>query len=186
MEAPPPPLFMHHRENKADAMPYQPVYIDFPPLQLRHLEGQTWCLAPHLPLLPFYQSCQAIRLIGVFDRPSYEGIGMRMVLARKAPSAMSSLTSFRPKGKRCSAPGVDRNPAVSSMLPSGGNNAVAFPPNVEVLLMNQNFAVMILRRYWTGRRCGGRGVAGNSGMPGSGDGHQKGHCAAIAGAQRSS
>ena len=51
---PPPPLFMHHRENKADAMPYRPVYIYFSPLPLRRLEGQTWCLAPHLPLLLFY------------------------------------------------------------------------------------------------------------------------------------
>jgi hypothetical protein len=40
--------------------------------------------------------------------------------------------------------------------------------------------------YRTSRRCGRRGTASNFGMPGSGDDHQKAHCATIAGAQRRS
>ncbi|MGA9673271.1 MAG: glycoside hydrolase family 3 C-terminal domain-containing protein, partial [Terracidiphilus sp.] len=36
--------------------------------------------------------------------------------------------------------------------------------------------------YRTSRRCSCRGIAGNFGVPGSGDGHQKAHCGAIASA----
>lgn len=52
--------------------------------------------------------------------------------------------------------------------------------------MKQNFAAIILRWYRASRWCSRQGAAGNSGMPGSGDGHQKTHCGAITGAQRRS
>ena len=69
------------------------------------------------------------------------------------------------------------------MLPSGENGAVASLPKGEILSVKQSFAALIL---------GGTGQVGGAavaellvtfGMPGSGDGHQKAHCAAIAGTQ---
>ena len=42
------------------------------------------------------------------------------------------------------------------------------------------------RRYRRSRWCSRRGVAGNTGMPRSGDGHAKADCGTIAGAQRRS
>jgi hypothetical protein len=71
------------------------------------------------------------------------------------------------------------------MLPSGVNGAVA-----SYLSRGRIFEAEFRSNYpwWyrTSRRCGRRGTVSNFGMPGSGDGHQKAHCAAIAGAQRRS
>ncbi len=106
-----------------------------------------------------------------------DAIAQVLVIASRSPANPAGLLL-------CVCTPLLRNPLPNRF--TGGTRIAILPYLGRGPICEAEFRSNYPRWYRTSRRCSRRGAAGNFGMPGSGDGHQKAHCAAIAGAQRRS